>query len=479
MKSPLLKITILLVILATGLSGCLFGTTPTATVKVENFTLEVWGVFDTSAAYAEIIRAYSELHPNITINYKQLRWEEYEQALLEGWAEDKGPDVFLVHNSWLGKYQTKITPLPALLSVPRLVETQGALKKTTKVVVDNIKTPTLTEIKNLFVPAVYADAVRDNQIWGLPLSVDSLVLFYNRTLLNISGITRPPSTWAELLTATKNITRTQNGKIVRSGVALGTADNNNRVVDVLSLLMMQQGAIVVAANGRATVDNERAEKALAYYLSFSGNPALSSDGQPLSYTNNTWNDGLAREATDAFIQGKLAMMFGYDYQLPFLRAQAPQLDIGVAAAPHLKADGSDIYDGQSINLANYWLLSAAKKTKHINEAWDFIRFAALGTATDPATGKISYRAESYLLANEGLAVKLKSPALLALVEKYKEDERFQPSLNQLLTAGSWYRGQNPSEMENVFKQMVDGVIYQNKEIRQVVSPLTQVAQWGN
>lgn len=476
MKSTLLKITILFVILATGLSGCLLGGPAAPAVKVENFSLEVWGVFDTKAAYAEIIRAYSELHPNITINYKQLRWEEYEKELVDAWAEDRGPDVFLVHNSWVGKYQTKITPLPALLKVPRLVTTQGTLKKTAKAVVDSIKTPTLEEIKNLFVPAVYADAVRDNQIWGLPLSVDSLVLFYNRTLLNVSNLTRPPKTWTELLAATKNITRTQNGKIVRSAIAMGTADNNNRVVDILSLLMLQHGGITISG-GQLSFNQTRAQKVLEYYLSFGGNPAFSSDDRPLSYVNNTWNDGLAREATDAFIQGKLAMMFGYNYQLPFLRAQAPQLDIGVSAIPHINDNGTDdIKASQSINLANYWLLSAAKKTKHPNEAWDFIRFAAIGTAKDPATNKTSYRAENYLLANDGLAAKLKSPALLALVEKYREDERFQPSINQLLTAGSWYRGANPAEMENVFKQMVDGVIYQNKEPRQAVDSLSRLAQ---
>jgi multiple sugar transport system substrate-binding protein len=482
MKSTMLKLATLLVGFSLLLSGCALFNTGGTNLKAENMTLEFWGVFDASDAYDEIIAAYSQARPNIQIKYRKLRWDEYEKELLEAWAEDRGPDIFMVHNNWVGKYQTKIAAMPAVLKVPWLKQEKGAFKNRSVTVVDTVNMPSLEEMKDLFVPAVYGDTVRDGQIWGLPLAVDNLVLFYNRALLSASNVVAPPKTWNELVTMTGQITKTDNGKLVRSAIAMGTANNNNRFFDILSLLLMQQGALTVDNNGKVILDQTKAEKALDFYLDFA--PRWQSNGNKILTTAYTWDDSVAPEATDAFIQGKLAMMFGYIYQWPFLKAQAPNLDIAVTGVPHMVEGGADINKGVSINLANYWLLSAAKKTKHANEAWDFIRFATLGRSrTVDANNQevIKLRAENYLENNNGNYAKLRTPALNELISKYQKsnDQRFQPGLGQVLTAQSWYRGKDAAGMENVFKQAINAVIYENKETREVISGLWQAIQGIN
>ena len=72
---------------------------------------------------------------------------------------------------------------------------------------------------------------------------------------------------------------------------------------------------------------------------------------------------------EAFASGQLAMMFGYAYHLPQLKAKAPGLDIGIAPIPQLDPINE-------INYANYWVEAPLKKTKYPDEAWDFILFAA-------------------------------------------------------------------------------------------------------
>ena len=49
-------------------------------------TLSWWRVFDSEDDVKDIITAYEKLHPNITIEYRRLRLEEYEQKLLEAMA---------------------------------------------------------------------------------------------------------------------------------------------------------------------------------------------------------------------------------------------------------------------------------------------------------------------------------------------------------------------------------------------------------
>src|SRR5688500_16782349 len=62
--------------------------------------LTMWAVIDDVDVYDAILRDYRALHPNVTINFRRLRLEEYESELLNALAEDRGPDIFMLHNTW-------------------------------------------------------------------------------------------------------------------------------------------------------------------------------------------------------------------------------------------------------------------------------------------------------------------------------------------------------------------------------------------
>ena len=452
------KIAILFFSLALPLmiSGCLLPGGPSETAK--QVELEVWGVFDSSDAYEEIIAAYELLRPNIKVNYKKLRWEEYQDELLQAWAEDRGPDVFLVHNTWVKNYESKILPMPKKLKVPTLVVTGSSFnkKKETKIIESN--TPSIEQIKNGFVDVVWRDANLENNIYGLPLSVDNLALFYNRSLLDAAGVVEPPTTWQELTEVAKKITRQDaEGNIIRSAIALGGADNIFRSADILSLLMMQNGT-QMTKGGEVSFDEVSSydpgyypgERALEFYTDFS---------LPLKEVY-TWNSDLP-EATDAFLQGKVAMIFGFSYSLPYIESQGQRLNFAVAPMLHINKDGSDGQVGKSINFASYWLLSAAKKTAYPNEAWDFILFATTNSYED-AQGERIYQAESYLEKTS------RPPALRSLINKFRQRQDLEPFVSQSLTAESWYRGTDPFSAEEIFKQMIADVVSGRKTAREAI-----------
>ena len=71
-----------------------------------------WGVFDDPRNFSEVISDYKTIHPHISINYRKLRPEEFETELLNALAEDRGPDIFSVHNTWMTKFLPKLEPLP-------------------------------------------------------------------------------------------------------------------------------------------------------------------------------------------------------------------------------------------------------------------------------------------------------------------------------------------------------------------------------
>ena len=127
----------------------------------------------------------------------------------------------------------------------------------------------------------------------------------------------------------------------------------------------------------------------------------------------TWNKDLP-ESFEMFSAGKLSMMFGYSYQLPLLRAQAPKINLGVAPMLHINSDGTDAF-GAPINWANYWLFTVFKNSKHTSESWDFLKFLSTQKYTDE-DGSKKYYVEDYLNISKN------PPALRDLIDKYKQGD---------------------------------------------------------
>ena len=73
-------------------------------------TLTYWRVLDDGDAFDQIIQGYRALHPNVSINYRKLRLDEYERELVNALAEDRGPDIISLHNTWVRSYQAKLLP---------------------------------------------------------------------------------------------------------------------------------------------------------------------------------------------------------------------------------------------------------------------------------------------------------------------------------------------------------------------------------
>ena len=100
---------VLLGMVTLSLSGC--GLRPKETPY--KMKLEVWGVFDDSDAFQEVIGKYKELNPNVAeISYRKFNVDTYRQDLLDALAAGNGPDIFLVRNSWTPAFADKIVVAP-------------------------------------------------------------------------------------------------------------------------------------------------------------------------------------------------------------------------------------------------------------------------------------------------------------------------------------------------------------------------------
>lgn len=418
-------------------------------------TLTYWRVYDGQDSFDEIIDAYKKLHPFITINYRKLRYSEYESELLNALAEDRGPDIFSIHNTWTKKYLNKISPMPSDITMAYPV-TKGTIKKEVIPELRTSKSIGLNDVKNNFADAVYQDAVisvlnektkqYEQKIFGLPLSVDTLAMYYNKDLFNNAGIAEPPVFWNnEFQQDVKKMTKQDNkGEIVQSGAALGGSVNIERYSDILSVLMMQNGSVMMDDGGQVLFNRIPAAlkdqkynpglEALRFYSDFA-NPAKEV---------YSWNKNL-NNSLSMFAQGKLAVMFGYSYHLPTIKSQAPKLNFSIAKLPQIEGN-------TPINFANYWLETVSSKSKYANEAWDFIQFETKAEQVKPYLAKTK-----------------KPTALRALINEQIDDLDIGVFAEQILTAKSWYKGEDSNAMEKIFADMIDSAVLLQDRMENIIN----------
>ena len=397
------------VLILRGIGG---GTTQSA-------TLQFWGVFDDRRAFDKVVSDFQIQNPGVKVLYQQFSYEEYERNLIDSLAASTGPDVVMIHNTWLPKHGDKLKALPA--TIPGL------------------KQPLLTiqDYKLNFVDVAFGDFVFNNQIYALPLYVDTLALFYNKDILNSAGISRPSQNWEEFNSDVETITRLDgSGQIIQSAAAIGTARNINRSTDLLSALMIQTGVKMTdSGNNSISFANQVnntpvGELALKYYTDFA-NPAV---------RTYTWND-VQHYSVDAFTEGKTAMMFNYSHQVGELKNKASRLNFGVAHMPQVSS--SDVK-----NYANYWGVGVTANSKFSNEAWKFVAYLASKEG-----------AQSYLSAT------LRPSARRDLIELQRNDLDLGVFAVQALSARSWYQIDNTA-IETIFADMIDDVNFRRTSVKE-------------
>ncbi|MBI4250678.1 extracellular solute-binding protein [Candidatus Uhrbacteria bacterium] len=430
-------------------------------------TLTYWRVFDGDTSIRQIITAYQRLHTNVKIDYRKLRFEEYEREIVNALAEDRGPDIFSIHNTWVDRYLTKIEPLPGELKVASFVE-KGTIQKKTEVQIDKKQAYTPREIREKFVDVVGSDVLRfmdgKEQVVGLPYFVDVLALFYNKDSFNNAGIGAPPRNWGEFQNMAGRDYLTQindtTGEIVSSAAAIGGSKNIQRAADILAMLMMQNGA-QMTDGAMLTFDQvpqnltdrttHPAVNALTFYTDFAS-PATDL---------YTWSEDFS-DSFEMFQQGLTAMMFGYSYHAQALRDLQPRLRYGIVPVPQLNPS-------QQAVPANYWVETVSKKTKSKDYAWDFLMFA---TAAEQA--KLF------------LAETKKPTALRELIEEQKKEEILYPFASQLLVAKNWFHGKNAEAMEAQFTSLIAQALQlrggapeeQKSKFRELLTKTKQIIQEG-
>jgi ABC-type glycerol-3-phosphate transport system substrate-binding protein len=274
----------------------------------------LWGTFPEEQMNT-IIQEFNPKAQTYRVVYKEVRADAFNQTLVEALANGAGPDMVLAPHQILLSQASRLYPFPV---------TSFSEKSYKDAYVDGA---------SLFFSPYGAIA--------LPISIEPLVLFYNRTLLSKHGVVNPPKYWDEVLSMTPQLTVQNNqGQFLESAIAFGAA-NTPYAKDILMAIVSQLGQIPVLVQYNQqggmvpTVLADRPlieggeirplSTAVRFFTQFA-------DPTKSSYT---WSTSLGN-ASDRFVSEKLAMYIGYSGELSTLRAQNPKAEFEMTFLPQTR-----------------------------------------------------------------------------------------------------------------------------------------------
>lgn len=384
-------------------------------------TLEIWGFNDSAEVFNQLTADFRKNYPNIYINYIQKNEDAFHDDLLKAFANNSAPDIIMAYGSWLPYYQSRIYPLD----------------------LNQEKELNLFYLNQNYPEIIKNDLISGHYLLGIPLSVDTLALFYNKDVFNYLNIALPPKTWEEITELVPKLRRINDyGQINRAAISLG-ANNVLWHNDILSALIYQlNGEIVDKSKKEFIWQNEVVfadrkidpiETALNFYLNFSNPPSSSF----------TWSDDL-EDSLSAFSKGKTVMAIGYFQDAKKIKNLNPNLSFDFASLPYFQNNPSKINYGRTVNLV------VLKNSQHPQEAWLFLKFLSQEEVS-----------KKYFLLTKN------PPSRLDLIQNYLNDPASGVFVRQILTSRDWYQF-NFKTINQVFDEMINQIVYKNKYVLDAV-----------
>ncbi|MGB8454931.1 MAG: ABC transporter substrate-binding protein [Anaerocolumna sp.] len=183
----------------------------------------------------------------------------------------------------------------------------------------------------------------EGKIYGLPWGNNCLGLFYNEAMLKDAGV-EVPTTWTELEAACEKLS--QDGI---KGLAISAIGNEEGTFQLMPWLL--------SAGGSVDQLNSEGSKAALIYLK-----GLMDQG----YISKECINWTQADAEKQFASGQAAMMINGPWQFSGLKADAPDMEYGVAKVP--KADNGEyasVLGGENVGIC---------KGADVDSAWTFLTY---------------------------------------------------------------------------------------------------------
>ncbi|MEK7662370.1 MAG: extracellular solute-binding protein [Patescibacteria group bacterium] len=380
----------------------------------------IWGTIP-QTKILKLIEEVGRQNSGLQIFYVEKSEANFDKDFIEALAAGKGPDAFFFSQDFAFKYADKLFVIPYSSLSER-------------------------DFRNTYVDEAEL-FLSKNGVLGLPIYVDPMVMYWNRSIFSSSGISKPPSYWDEFAAMVPRIVkRDKSGNITSSAVALGEWKNISHAKDILATLIIQAGAgIVERASGYG---EEKAKVSILTTQNVSVRPADSalrfftefSDAVKPTYS---WNKSLSN-STDSFVAERLGLYFGYASEFLPMRSKNPHLNFDVVSMPQARGSAT------KTNFGMVYSIGVTRAAKNPEAAF----FAATKISAPQFSGKL---AENLFLA----------PARRDLLAVKNENSYLQFFNESALTARAWLDPM-PELTDAIFKEMIESVVSGSARVSEAV-----------
>ncbi|NNG66855.1 ABC transporter substrate-binding protein [Caldanaerobacter subterraneus] len=274
------------------------------------------------------IEKWNKLHPDIQVVHKPVG--DFGQLLPTIMAQQTAgqqADIIHIYALWLGQLVSN----RVLAEVP-----------------DDV----VNDIKQNYMPTAIDAVTFEGKVWGYPTEIQTYGLFYNKKLLKEAGFDNAPNTWNEVYEMAKKITKKDStGKMLIEGFGLVKGWDSAVVHPFLSLAYSAGGVFI--KDGKVDLTTPPFVEALQF------EEKLIKDGIT----------DISFDTLKGFADGKVGMVINagwWNSTLKVLMKEDYQ-NVGVTTIPSPDRQGKG-------SVAYGFLYGVNSKSKHKNEAWEFLKW---------------------------------------------------------------------------------------------------------
>ena len=374
-------------------------------------TVTIWGTIPTEGFNSIIQKTSLYQSKEFNVQYVEKSGDSFDTDFIESLASSVGPDIFMLPSEKILKHRNKVFPIPYNVFTER-------------------------QFKDSFIEGseIY---MAPEGVLALPISVDPLVMYWNRSIFTDAKITEPPKYWDEFYNLAGSITQKDGSlNILKSAVAFGEFANISHAKEIIINLITQadkSGTLVVGWDKNSdkvqnvfgdSLNNPTvpAEAAVNFYTEF-GNP---------SKPSYSWNRSLPN-STNYFLSGNLGLYFGFASEIGNLQLKNPNLNFDVASVPVSREGGTNA------SFARFNAFAITKSSKNPSAAFSVI-FTLSGTDGSASFSKY-----------------LKLPSARRNLLSQKPADAYQSIFyDSAIRAKAWL-DPSPTETDAIFKSMIESI----------------------
>ena len=247
--------------------------------------VEIWYYWETvkhQEALNYLIEKYNESQSDVKVTAKYVPFADFKKQLSIGATADELPDIVIIDSPDHASYAT----------MGIFADLTGRFDTST------------------YYDGPFASCTIDGKLYGIPADVNCLGLYYNEDILKEAGV-EVPTTWDELKAAAVALTKDN-----VTGLAFCSLPNEEGTFNFAPWLW-STGATSYDIN------NENGIRALTFVKDLVDSGAMSKECI-------NWTQG---DVMNQFISGNVAMMINGPWQIPTMRAEAPDLNWDVTLIP--------------------------------------------------------------------------------------------------------------------------------------------------